>query len=136
MGYGYKRFLIIFGIIVLVFIVLGFFLPRQNLEAIGQGCKLSNQKNLQIDFCTMQKVKINGITEYVNCLDPRLTFVGNSSISCGTGTSDSAAMKCMDLVSDKNYDGKAKVNNLPAKMPPGYTPESYCLRLFDYPLSP
>ncbi|MBX4211920.1 hypothetical protein KW787_00490 [Candidatus Pacearchaeota archaeon] len=116
--------LIILGIVVLVFIILGFYMgwdyifgkiglaPGQSLETLAQSCKVSNEANLQLDFCQVKKTKIDGVTEYVNCMDPRLQgSIGSTKIVCPKGATDPRVVKCQELIADSSYNGKSKVNN-------------------------
>lgn len=76
---------LILAVLVLVVVLLGFIkgwdwvfgkfdlLPGQSLETIAQGCNAAAQAGLYVDYCAFKKIKLEGKTQYVNCLDERLT---------------------------------------------------------------
>ncbi|MBX4196461.1 hypothetical protein KW805_02655 [Candidatus Pacearchaeota archaeon] len=106
--------LIILGIIVLVFIVLGFSLgwdyifgkiglvPGQSLETVAQGCNIAIQGKLNVDFCQFKSAKIDGRKEYINCLDTRLTpSIKGTLLSC---PSTIKFDQCKKLIENKEYN--------------------------------
>jgi len=113
--------LIILGLVVLIFLILGFtrgfdFLfgkfdvaPGQDLEAVAQSCNIAAQGNLRIDFCTFKEVKFQGKNEFVNCFDSKLagSITASHNINCN-GLPDEKAFcagkDASDLVNGKTCE--------------------------------
>lgn len=102
--------LIVLGVVVLVLLVLGFtkgwdwitskfdILPGQSLETVAQSCKIAVQSNLIVDFCSFKAVKVDGVSQYVNCMDSRVT----PSIS-GEDNYNEVSAKCASPATEQAY---------------------------------
>ncbi len=122
--------LIVLGIVVVVIIILGFtggfdfifgkvkLLPGQDLQAVVTSCQLAAQNGLTADYClTFKEITIDGVTEFLNCQDARVQSSMDKSIEnkvtgCPSGQNSTVVTKCVELVSNKNYDGKNKINGV------------------------
>ncbi len=105
--------LIVLGIVVLVLLILGFSLGWSNLwekinifqggssiESVVQACKIAVSSQATYSYCnTFHKIKIEGVTDYVNCLDSRVQQGLGDKLDCGT----------LDTRSD--YCGKLKLGD-------------------------
>lgn len=90
--------LIVIGIVVLVMLILGFSMGWSNLwakvnifgggsnvETVVQACKLSASSGSTFSYCSeFKQVTINGVKQYINCADERITGVDNP-LSCTGG---------------------------------------------------
>ena len=58
--------------------------PGQDLETVLQGCNVAVQADLRIDYCTFKKVKVDGVSQYVNCEDGRIVsqIQGTNTMTC------------------------------------------------------
>lgn len=113
--------LIVLGIIVLVLLILGFSLGWSNLwekinifkgsSSIGDianACKIAVTSQDVYSYCQdFKKIKVNGQTEYINCLDSRVVTSLESKLDCSSikvnyGNSiglTPATAKCLELAS-------------------------------------
>ena len=135
--------LIILGAVVVVVVILGAtgslnfifdkikIAPGQDLEAVAQSCKIAASTGLRVDYCiTFKEIKVDDVKEYVNCQDIRIQSSINPKpeFACETGDNDPSLVKCKAIVSDANYDGKAKINGglIPKNAVGGTSPHTFC----------
>ncbi len=130
--------LIVLGIVVLVLLILGFSLGWSNLwekinifqggssiESVVQACNIAVSSQATYSYCnTFHKIKIDGVTEYVNCLDSRVQLGLGEKLECGN-VADLIREKCESLKLTAEQKRKVKVNgascpgatNVPAVVP-------------------
>lgn len=98
--------LIVLGVVILVLLILGFtrgwdwiigkfdLLPGQSLETLAQSCNVAAQGGLAVDFCSFKKIKVDSVTQYLNCQDPRLqaSITSEDKPSCSP---DAAKQYCI-----------------------------------------
>ena len=135
--------LIILGAVVVVVVILGAtgslnfifdkikIAPGQDLEAVAQSCKIAASTGLRVDYCiTFKEIKVDDVKEYVNCQDIRIqsSIDPKPKFACETGDNDPRFVKCQVIVSDANYDGKAKINGglIPKNAVGGTSPYTFC----------
>ena len=114
--------LIVIGVIILVFVVLGFSIGWNNLfekigifagggssiESITLACKNAVGLNSIYSFCQdFKQIKVNGKTQYLNCQDDRITL--DETIDTCVG--DPAKNKCIELIKDGTAKADTLVNN-------------------------
>ncbi len=116
--------LIVLGIIVLVLLILGFSLGWSNLwekinifkggSSIGDvvtACKIAVTSQDVYSYCQdFKKIKVDGKTEYVNCLDGRVESGLDSKITTCSDKSTLEKEYCKTLI--KNNEKNAKVDGL------------------------
>jgi len=120
--------LIVLGIIVLVLLILGFSLGWSNLwekinifkggSSIGDianACKIAVASQDVYSYCQdFKKIKINGQTEYLNCLDGRVqSSLESERITCPDGyTTDEISAKsyCIGQTKSTTKQGNVKIN--------------------------
>ena len=120
--------LIVLGVILLVFLVLGFSLGWANLwNKIGifgggasindvvAACNLAVTSNNVYGYCEdFKRVKVGSQTEYVNCQDDRVQTGLDTTSTKPTCQGNSDEKFCQKLITDKQASAtnKIKINNL------------------------
>ena len=120
--------LIVLGIIVLVLLILGFSLGWSNLwekinifkgsSSIGDianACKIAVTSQDVYSYCQdFKKIKVNGQTEYISCLDSRVQPSLDTKITtCDDAEVLKAKKAICDTIINEADKGKIKINGQP-----------------------